>query len=135
MKTATEFPTDPHRNVEADAAGAYTVENFASGNGRNRCAGIFLGAECVENFHERDHGPQYFQRAKARAKNLNKDVLLRAREFAAELRANVDAWYAQPNTSEKYAAFTARNGATWRRAHEDGTTVKAEVMRILRERN
>ena len=54
--------------------------------------------------------------------------------FAAELRANVDAWYEQENTPSTYAAFSARNGATWDRIRAAGAVVEDEVQRILRER-
>lgn len=57
-----------------------------------------------------------------------------AAQFAAELRANVEAWYAQPNTPANYAAFSARNGATWRKVLDAGGAVEEEVLRILRER-
>jgi hypothetical protein len=56
-----------------------------------------------------------------------------AAQFATELRANVDAWYAQPNTPVSYAAFSARNGATWCRIREAGEGVEEDVQRILRE--
>lgn len=56
-----------------------------------------------------------------------------ASEFAGELRANVDGWYEQPNTPETYAAFSARNGATWCRVRGAGEVVEEEVLRILRE--
>ena len=56
-----------------------------------------------------------------------------ADQFAAKLRANVDAWYAQPNTPATYAAFSARNGATWARVRAAGDEVENEVLRILRE--
>jgi hypothetical protein len=132
-KSAAGFAPEPRRNVDASVVGAYTVQDFASGNGRNRCAGIFLGGECVENFHARDFGAQYLARAKARAQSLNEEGLRRALEFAAELRANVDAWYAVPSTPVTYAAFSARNGETWRKVREAGVVVELEVSRILRE--
>ena len=57
-----------------------------------------------------------------------------AAQFAAELRANVDAWYEEENTPATYAAFSARNGATWDRIRAAGAVVEDEVQRILRER-
>ena len=57
-----------------------------------------------------------------------------AAQFAAELRANVDEWYSQPNTPESYAAFGAKNRATWTRITAAGVEVNNEVLRILRER-
>jgi hypothetical protein len=57
-----------------------------------------------------------------------------AAQFAAELRANVDEWYAQENTPETYDAFGAKNRATWERIEAAGVEVNDEVARILRER-
>ena len=57
-----------------------------------------------------------------------------AAQFAAELRRNVDAWYEQENTPSTYAAFSARNGATWDRIRAAGVVIEDEVQRILRER-
>ena len=61
------------------------------------------------------------------------DAATKAAQFAAELRANVDAWYGEENTLETYAAFGVRNGATWGRIREAGGVVEEEVLRILRE--
>lgn len=56
----------------------FIVRDFASGNGRNRCAGVFdtqtrdaEGPACVSNFHARDHGATYMAMAKAEALRLN----------------------------------------------------------------
>ena len=57
-----------------------------------------------------------------------------AAQFAAELRRNVDDWYAQENTPATYAAFSARNGATWQKIEAHSQNVRNEVSRILRER-
>ena len=56
-----------------------------------------------------------------------------ARELVHEIRANVDALYAQQNTPATYAAFIARNGAIWERVVEAGSAVHDEVLRILRD--
>jgi len=56
-----------------------------------------------------------------------------ARAFVDEIRSNVDAWYAQPNTPATYAAFTARNGAIWRQVVAAGMAVHDEVQRLLRD--
>lgn len=55
-----------------------------------------------------------------------------AAQFAAELHANVDAWYAQENTPETYEAFSRRNGAIWRRIEAAGRAITDEVARLLR---
>lgn len=51
----------------------FKVQEFESGNGRNRCAGVFNGEECVASYHVRDHGAAYLRMAKAHAKSLNED--------------------------------------------------------------
>jgi hypothetical protein len=58
-----------------------------------------------------------------------------ATDFVAEIRANVDGWYSEPNTPETHAAFSARNGAIWKRIVASGNAVHDEVMRILRARD
>jgi len=55
-----------------------------------------------------------------------------ARELVTQIRANVDAWYTQKNTPATYAAFTARNGAIWKRVVAAGSAVHEEVLRLLR---
>jgi len=57
----------------------------------------------------------------------------KARGFLTQIRANVDAWYAQRNTPANYAAFTARNGALWQRVVAAGSAVHDEVLRLLRD--
>ena len=49
----------------------YTVEEYVSGNQRNRCAGVFLGDECVASYHVADYGSSYRAQAEAHAARLN----------------------------------------------------------------
>ena len=56
-----------------------------------------------------------------------------ARELVHEIRANMEAWYAQQNTPATYAAFSARNGAIWQRVVEAGSAVHDKVLRLLRD--
>ena len=62
-------------------------------------------------------------------------IIENAKTFVAEIRANVAAWYAQPNTPETYAAFSQRNGAIWNRIAASGQEVHDDVLRILRTRD
>ncbi len=64
---------------------------------------------------------------------MNAATVDQAAQFVAELRANVDGWYGQENTPVTYAAFSARNGATWRKIEAAGKEIHDEVDRILRE--
>lgn len=49
----------------------YAVKVFTSGNGRNKCAGVFHGEECVATYHIRDVGPAYHALALAHCARLN----------------------------------------------------------------
>lgn len=54
-----------------------------------------------------------------------------AKQFLAELSANVDAWYAD---EIDYEAFGARQRATWDAIHAAGPAIEEQVLRVLRER-
>lgn len=49
----------------------FEVREFVSGNGRNRCAGVFDGENCVACYHMRDVGKRYLSIAQAHADRLN----------------------------------------------------------------
>jgi hypothetical protein len=60
-----------------------------------------------------------------------KETTAVAAKFAAEIRANVDALFADEVTHDQHHV---RNGATWRGVREAGAAVEDDVLGILRER-
>jgi hypothetical protein len=62
---------------------------------------------------------------------MKKTAVTRAKQFLAELGANVDAWYAG---QIDYEAFGARQRATWDAIHAAGPAIAEQVLRALRER-
>lgn len=53
------------------AVAVYTVEEWVSGNGRNRCASVCKGEEVVAAYHIRDYGRGFLKIAQAEADRLN----------------------------------------------------------------
>jgi hypothetical protein len=62
---------------------------------------------------------------------MKKTAVIRAKQFLAELGANVDAWYAG---QIDYEAFGARQRATWDGIHAAGPAIEEQVLRVLRDR-
>lgn len=58
----------------SNAEVSFSVQEFESGNGRNKCAGVFNGDVCVASFHVRDHGASYAQLAQREADRLNAEA-------------------------------------------------------------
>lgn len=54
----------------------------------------------------------------------------KATRFLADLKGNVDAWY---EGRIDYAAFNARQRATWDAVREAGPAVEERVLRALRD--